>query len=96
MLEGLMQHDHPLTMGHVLERMRGMNGDGEVVTLTEDAVRRARYAEVAERVDRLCAGLRELGVEVGDRVVGKFDKKVLRRRLEDGELEVAGDEVAGP
>ena len=36
MLEGLMQHDHPLTLQLVLERMRGMNGDGEVVTLTED------------------------------------------------------------
>ena len=27
MLEGLMQHDHPLTLQLVLERMRGMNGD---------------------------------------------------------------------
>ena len=34
MLEGLMQHDHPLTLQLVLERMRGMNGDAEVVTFT--------------------------------------------------------------
>ena len=30
MLEGLMQHDHPLTLQLVLERARGMNGDAEV------------------------------------------------------------------
>ena len=30
-----MQHDHPLTLQHVLRRMRTMNGDAEVVTLTE-------------------------------------------------------------
>ena len=68
MLEGLMQHDHPLTLQLVLERMRRMNGDAEVVTLTDDGTTRATYAEVGERVDRLCRGLRELGVGEGDRV----------------------------
>jgi fatty-acyl-CoA synthase len=69
MLEGLMQHDHPLTLQHVLERMRGMNGDGEVVTLVGEGEKtRASYAEVGDRVDRLCAGLKELGVGDGDRV----------------------------
>jgi fatty-acyl-CoA synthase len=69
MLEGLMQHDHPLTLQHVLERMRGMNGDGEVVTLVGEGDKtRASYAEVGERIDRLCAGLTELGVGEGDRV----------------------------
>src|SRR3954453_14815328 len=57
MLEGLMQHDHPLTLQLVLERMRGMNGDAEVVTLTDDGTPRATYAEGGERVDRLCRGL---------------------------------------
>jgi fatty-acyl-CoA synthase len=68
MLEGLMQHDSPLTLQLVLERMRGMNGDGEVVTLTDEGTTRATYEEVGERVDRLCHGLTELGVQPGDRV----------------------------
>ena len=68
MLEGLMQHDHPLTLQLVLERMRGMNGDAEVVTFTGDGTTRASYAEVGERIDRLCRGLQELGVSAGDRV----------------------------
>jgi fatty-acyl-CoA synthase len=68
MLEGLMQHDHPLTLQLVLDRMRGMNGDGEVVTFTGEGTTRANYAEIGERVDRLCGGLRELGVGEGDRV----------------------------
>jgi fatty-acyl-CoA synthase len=68
MLEGLMQHDHPLTLQLVLDRMRGMNGDAEVVTFTGEGSTRASYAEVGDRVDRLCGGLRELGVGGGDRV----------------------------
>jgi fatty-acyl-CoA synthase len=68
MLEGLMQHDYPLTTQHIVERMRRLFGDGEVVTLTDAGSERARYREVIERVDRLCAALRSLGVEDGDRV----------------------------
>ncbi len=69
MLEGLMQHDHPLTLQHVLDRMRRMNGDGKVVTLVgEDEKTTATYAEVGDRIDRLCAGFSELGVGDGDRV----------------------------
>ena len=70
MLEGLMQHDHQLTLQHVLERMRGLNGDGEVVTLDGRRRRRARrYAEVGERVDRLCRGARSGSASSdGDRV----------------------------
>src|SRR4051794_16388960 len=69
MLEGLMQHDHPLTLQHVLWRLRTMNGDGEVVTLTgPDGGDRIRYSELVERVDRLAAALKALGVQQGDRV----------------------------
>jgi fatty-acyl-CoA synthase len=65
-----MQHDHPLTIQHVLERMRRVHGSSEVVTLTEDGNGRAsaRYAEVTERIDRLCSALRSLGIGPGDRV----------------------------
>jgi fatty-acyl-CoA synthase len=68
MLEGLMQHDHPLTLQLVLARMRGMFGEGEVVTETGAGRERTSYAELGERIDRLCAGLVSLGVKQGDRV----------------------------
>jgi fatty-acyl-CoA synthase len=69
-LEGLMQHDHPLTLQLVLNRMRGMFGTGEVVEAVDDEGARERisYAEIGERVDRLCRGLESLGVKQGDRV----------------------------
>jgi fatty-acyl-CoA synthase len=62
--------DQPLTLRHLLERMRGVYGKSEVVTLrsAEGDVTRAGYAEVGERVDRLCGALGKLGIEPGDRV----------------------------
>src|SRR3954462_4739295 len=68
MLEGLMQHDHALTLQHLLGRMRGLNARAEVVTLTGDGTERARHGEVAERIDRLARALASLGVGDGDRV----------------------------
>ena len=68
MLEGLVQHDFPLTIGYMLERMRTVNGRSEIVTLTDDGIERATYAEVADRADRLARGLQRLGVRHGDRV----------------------------
>jgi fatty-acyl-CoA synthase len=68
MLKGLMQDDYQLTLRHVLERMRGMSGHKRVVTLADGGKRSATYAEVGERVDRLCRGLESLGIEQGDRV----------------------------
>ncbi len=63
-----MQNDFPLTLGHVLGRMRTVNSEAEVVTLTEDGKRRATFADVVSRVDRLAGALRALGVTEGDRV----------------------------
>jgi fatty-acyl-CoA synthase len=68
MLEGLMQHDHPLTLQHVLDRMRTLYADSEVVTVRDDGRTRAGYADVVERADRLASGLASLGVQPGDRV----------------------------
>src|SRR4051812_36957806 len=69
MLEGLMQHDHPLTLQHVLWRLRTMNGHGQVTTLTGDGEPdRMAYSEIVERVDRLAAALEAMGIGPGDRV----------------------------
>jgi fatty-acyl-CoA synthase len=68
MLEGLMQHEHPLTLQLILERMRRLYPDSEVVSVRGGAPTRAKYAEVVERADRLCRALEVLGVKQGDRV----------------------------
>ena len=62
--------DFPLTLTHVLGRARTVHHRAEVVSLldAEGHKKRARMDEVAARTDRLAAGLRELGVELGDRV----------------------------
>jgi fatty-acyl-CoA synthase len=67
MLEGLMQ-DFPLTLHHMLARMRTGNQDAEITTLTAAGVRRASFGETAARVDRLAHALQRLGVKQGDRV----------------------------
>jgi fatty-acyl-CoA synthase len=68
MLEGLMQNDHPLTLQHVLERMRRLYADSEVVSVRGEQRSRMAYGDVAERVDRLAAALAQLGIGAGDRV----------------------------
>ena len=55
MLEGLMQHDYPLTLQHLLDRMRRLYAqDGEVVSV-RDGERKTSvsYGEIVERVDKL-------------------------------------------
>jgi fatty-acyl-CoA synthase len=69
MLEGLVQHDHPLTLQHVLNRMRTVHRESKIVTLTDDGTERATYAEVCARADKLANALTsKLGIEPGDRV----------------------------
>jgi acyl-CoA synthetase (AMP-forming)/AMP-acid ligase II len=69
MLEGLVQHDHPLTIQTILQRMRTVNGAAEVVTLRAPGTKtRATYREVGDRVDQVAAALVALGIKEGDRV----------------------------
>jgi fatty-acyl-CoA synthase len=68
MIEGLMQHDHPLTLQLLLERMRRLHARSEVVGVRDGERTRASFAEVAERADRLAGALSELGVGSCDRV----------------------------
>src|SRR6202035_881821 len=68
MLRGLMQDEFPLTLHHILNRVRRCNRGAELVTLrSEGVVQRAEHAELADRIDRLARGLRALGVQQGDR-----------------------------
>ncbi|MBS4752765.1 long-chain fatty acid--CoA ligase [Nocardioides sp. zg-ZUI104] len=62
--------DFPLTLTHVLRRMRTVHGGSEVVTQVDDDGRTVRttYADLGARIDSLAAGLRSLGVDQGDRV----------------------------
>lgn len=69
MLLASMQDDHPLTLQHVLHRLRDFHGASECVTARAGGVLDATtFSAVADRVDRLAVALRELGVGRGDRV----------------------------
>ena len=67
MLDSTMQ-DFPLTIGMILRHGEQVHSDSEVVTFEGDGSRRATFAEVAARTERLAAALRRLGIQDGDRV----------------------------
>jgi len=60
--------DFPLTITAIFRHGRSVFGGSEVVTFEGDSCRRATFAQVAERADRLASALHRLGVREGDRV----------------------------
>ena len=60
--------DFPLTITSIFRHGRSVYGGSEVVTFEGESCRRASFADVAERTDRLAAALARLGVGEGDRV----------------------------
>ena len=67
MMQSTMQ-DFPLTVGMIFRHGRAVHGESEVVTFEGEGSRRASFAELAARADRLAVALQGLGIEVGDRV----------------------------
>jgi fatty-acyl-CoA synthase len=66
-MQSTMQ-DFPLTVGMVYRHGRTVHRNSEVVTFEGEKSRRATFAEVADRAERLAAALRQLHIDVGDRV----------------------------
>src|SRR5437016_13050410 len=66
-MQSTMQ-DRPLTITALFEHGARLYGDSEVGTARERGVRRACFADVAERAARLAGALRRLGIRPGDRV----------------------------
>ena len=60
--------DFQLSITSIFRHGRSVYGDSEVVTFEGESSRRASFAEVGERTDRLAAALQRLGVVEGDRV----------------------------
>jgi fatty-acyl-CoA synthase len=60
--------DFPLTIASIYRRGRDIFPDSQVVTLQGESSRRATFAEVSVRAEKLAAALRRLGVREGMRV----------------------------
>lgn len=62
-----MQHT-PLLMSNILDRGAKVAPNEEIVTATENGVRRQTYKETRDRAHQLAHALKDAGIEVGDRV----------------------------
>src|SRR3954452_11245034 len=60
--------DFPLTITAIFRHGRSVFGKSEVVTFEGESCRRASFAQVADRADRLASALARLGIREGDRV----------------------------
>jgi fatty-acyl-CoA synthase len=60
--------DVDLTIGHIVRYGTEMHSASKVITCTDDGSRRATFPEVGARAAQLAHGLRELGVDQGERV----------------------------
>ena len=58
----------PLLMSNILDRGAKVAPNEEIVTATEDGVRRQTYLETRNRAHQLAHALRQAGIDVGDRV----------------------------
>ncbi|MGZ4241504.1 MAG: fatty acid--CoA ligase, partial [Actinomycetota bacterium] len=64
-MQSTMQ-DFPLTIGMIFRHGRRVYANSEVVTFEGETSRRATFAQVAERAEKLAAALQRLGIQPGD------------------------------
>lgn len=62
-----MQHT-PLLMSNILDRGAKVAPNEEIVTATENGVRRQTYRETRDRAHQLAHALKDAGIQIGDRV----------------------------